>query len=56
MNKDYVECLECGMPERKEWADAGKHECNIITDKDYKVVKDINIRIGKSRFVKIKVV
>lgn len=55
MNEEYVECADCGIVERLDWAGAGKHICNQITDPKYRVLKDMNLKIGKCRYLKIKV-
>ena len=44
-------CLDCGMKEREEWAMAGNHVCNRITDLKTPVQDGI-YKIGKRRYIK----
>lgn len=54
MQNQYYQCLECGMIERAEWPEE-KHVCGKITDKKFRIMQDMTLRIGKKRFIKIKV-
>ena len=55
MKDEIVQCVECGMNEREEWVRQDKHVCGLVTDSNYVVTKDMLLRIGKKRFVNIKV-
>lgn len=52
MKKEYVMCRECGMVESLEHVMTGRHECGIITDFNYRIIKPIKLKIGKHRRVK----
>lgn len=48
-----LECEDCGLQEREEWAP--NHKCNTITDLKTPVgTKTRYLRIGKNRFLTIK--
>lgn len=50
----FLECVDCGMREREEWALKGNHICHTITDQKFLITKDMLLKIGKRRWVNIK--
>lgn len=47
-----LQCVDCGMKEREEWALAGNHQCNLVTDYNYLDQPGL-YKIGKRRWLKI---
>jgi len=43
------------MVEREEFANSGKHECGRIKDPKYVVTEDMVLKVGKKKFVSIKI-
>lgn len=55
-NKEpMVRCEDCSMLEREAWALQDKHVCGKITDPNYVIMEDMKLKIGKRRWMSIKV-
>ncbi len=54
VSKDgFSQCEDCGLIERDEWLD--NHVCGRITDKKFVVNQALTLKVGKRRFIKLKV-
>jgi hypothetical protein len=53
--KDFVRCAACGIVESAYWAEAGEHKCGLITNPKHIIYEDMDLKIGKTRFVKLRV-